>query len=77
MLLLAENAKSVNFLHYIKQSRGDSASCNSFYSNPCSVKSIEYLKLLCISLGSSLVALERDIFKLTESSCRSETMEPK
>ena len=37
------------------------ASCNSFYSNSCSVKSVEYWRLLFISLGSPLVALERDI----------------
>ena len=42
------------------------ASYNSFYSNPCSVKSVEYLKLLFISLGSPLATLEMDIFKLTK-----------
>ena len=43
-------------------------SCNSLYSNPCGVvvKSVEYLKLLFISLGSPLVALESEIFKLTK-----------
>ena len=41
-------------------------SSNSFYSNPCSVKGVEYLKFLFISSGSPLVALERDIFKLTK-----------
>ena len=41
------------------------ASCNSFYSNSCSVKSVDHLKLLFISLGSPLVTPERDIFKLT------------
>ena len=52
-------------------------SYNSFYSKPCSVKSIEYLKLLFISLGSRLAALERDIFQLTESCLMSEKIEPK
>ena len=41
-------------------------SCNKFYSNFYGVKSVEYLKLLLISSGSKLVALERDIFKLTK-----------
>ena len=40
-------------------------SCINFYSNLCDVKSVEYLKLLFISLGSLLVTFERDIFKLT------------
>ena len=40
--------------------------CNSFHLNPCIVKSVEYQKLLFISLGSPLVVLERDIFKLTK-----------
>ena len=31
----------------------------------CGVKSVEHLKLLFILLGSPLVALEMDIFKLT------------
>ena len=44
-------------------------SCDSFYSNPCSVKSIEYLILLFISLDSRLVALE---WELTESCLMSE-----
>ena len=39
---------------------------NSFYSNPCGAKNVEYLKLLFISLGTPLVALEMDIFKLTK-----------
>ena len=52
-------------------------SCNSSHSKPCSVKSIEYLKLLFISLGSSLAALERDIFQLTESCLMSEKIERK
>ena len=52
-------------------------SCNSFYSNPGSVKSIEYLKLLFTSLGSPLAALERDIFHLTESCLMSEKIGPK
>ena len=47
-------------------------SCNSFYSNPCSVKSVEYLKLLFISLGSPLATLEREIFKLTKGCLMSE-----
>ena len=33
-------------------------SCNYFYSDSCSVKSIDYLELLCISLCSLLVALD-------------------
>ena len=52
-------------------------SCNSFYSNPRSVKSIEYLKLLFISISSSLVALEREIFKPTIDCLMSEKIEPK
>ena len=48
------------------------ASCNSFYSNPCSVKNIEYLKFLFISSGSPLVVLERDISKLTKGCLMSE-----
>ena len=48
-----------------------------FYSNPCSIKSVEYLKLLFISLGSPLVALERDIFKLTKGCLMSEKTKPK
>ena len=65
--LLAENPKSVNFFSIIKESRGDRVSCNSFYSNPCSVKSIEYPKLLFISSGILLAALERSILELTKS----------
>ena len=76
-LLLTENPKSVNFFFIVKESRGDQVSCNSVYSKPCSVKSIEYLKLLFISLGSSLAALERDIFQLTERCLMSEKIEPK
>ena len=52
------------------------ASCNRFYSNPCSVESVEYLKFLFISLGSPLVAPERDIFKLTICCLMSEKIEP-
>ena len=53
-------------------------SYNSFYSNPCSVKSIECLKFLFISLGSPLVALEREkIFKLTKNCVMSEKIDPK
>ena len=52
------------------------AGCNSFYSNPYSVESVEYLKLLFISLGSPLVALERDIFKLIKGCVMSEKSEP-
>ena len=37
-----------------------------FYPNPCRVKSGENRKLLFISLGSPLVALEKDAFKLTK-----------
>ena len=39
---------------------------NSFYSNPCSVKSVEYLKFFFISLCSPFATLERDILKLTK-----------
>ena len=54
------------FFHY--QRVQDQASCNSFYPNPCGVKSIEHLKLLFISLGSPLIALEREkIFELTKN----------
>ena len=49
----------------------------SFYSNSFSVKSVEYRKLLFISLGSPLVALERGIFKLTKDCLMSEKIEPK
>ena len=45
------------------------ASCKSFYTNPCCVKRTEYLKFLFISLGSPLVTLERDIFKMTKAVC--------
>ena len=52
-------------------------SCNSFfYSNPCRVKSVEYLKLLFISLGSPLATLERDISKLTKGLLMREKIEP-
>ena len=47
-------------------------SCNSFYSNRCSVKSAEYLKPLFISLGSPLVALKKGIFKLIKGCLTSE-----
>ena len=49
---------------------------NSFYSNSCSVKSAEYLKLIFISLSSPLVALERDIFILTKGCLMSEKIKP-
>ena len=52
-------------------------SCNSFYSNLCSVKSVEYLELLFISFGSPLVTLERNIFKLTKGYLMSKKIEPK
>ena len=42
----------------------------------CSVESVEYLKLLFISLGSPLVELERDIFKLIKGCLMSEKNEP-
>ena len=42
------------------------ANCSNSYSNPCSVISVQCLKLLFISLDSSLVALEKDIFNLTK-----------
>ena len=54
---------------------GGGVSFNSFYSNPRNIKSVEYLKLLFISLGSPLVALERDIFKLTKGCLTSEETE--
>ena len=47
-------------------------SCNSFIHTPCSVKSVEYRKLLFVSLGSPLVALEWDIFKQTKVCFHSE-----
>ena len=76
--LLNKNPKSVTVIFFvIKESRGDRESCNSFYLNPCSVKSIEYLKLLFISLGSPLAAPESDFFQLTESCLMSEKIEPK
>ena len=52
-------------------------SCNSSYSDSCSVKSVEYLKLLSTSSGSQLVTPERDIFKLTKGCLVSEKIEPK
>ena len=52
-------------------------SCNNCYSNPFNVKSVEYLRLIFISLGSPLVALEREIFKLTKGYMMSEKIEPK
>ena len=43
---------------------GDSGvSCNSCHSNPCSVKSIEYLEPLFISLVSPMVPPERGHFQ--------------
>ena len=65
------------FFFVIKESSGDQVSCNSFYSKPSGVKSIEYLKLLFISLDIPLVALERGILELTESYLMSEIIEPK
>ena len=53
------------------------ASCNNFYSNVCSVKSVEYLKLFVILLGSPLLGLKTEIFKLTKGCLTSEKMEPK
>ena len=50
------------------------ASCNSFYSNPCSVKSVEYRKLLFISSGSPLVALETGILRMTKGCLMSEEL---
>ena len=50
-------------------------SFNSFYSNPRNIKSVEYLKLLFISLDSPLVALVRDIFKLTKGCLTSQKIE--
>ena len=50
---------------------------NSFYSKPGSVKIAKYLQLPFISLGSPMVALERDIFRLTESCLMSEKIESK
>ena len=47
------------------------------HSNSCRVKSFEYLKLLFMSLGSPLVALERHIFKLTKGCSVIEKIEPK
>ena len=51
-------------------------SCNSFYLKPRSVKIVEYLKLLFISLGSPLVALEREIFELARCCLMSEKIGP-
>ena len=48
----------------------------NFYSNHCSVKSVEYWKIRFISIGSPLVALEKDAFKLIKG-CLSEKIEPK
>ena len=50
---------------------------SNFCSNPRSVKSVKYLKLLFILLGSILVAAERHIFKLTKGCLISEKIEPK
>ena len=52
-------------------------SCNNFYSSPCRVKSVEYLKFFLISLGTPLVVLEREIFKLTNGCLMSEKIESK
>ena len=51
--------------------------CNSFYSNHCNVKSVEYLKLLFLSLGSPLAALERGIFNVTKGPLMGEKIQPK
>ena len=53
-------------LQWLLRAGETGASCNSFYSSPCSAKSVEYRKFFFISLGSPLVALERDIFKLAK-----------
>ena len=52
---------------------------NSSYSNPGNVKGVEYPKLLLsfVSLGGPLVAIERDIFKMTKRYLMSEKIEPK
>ena len=44
---------------------------------PCSVKSVEYLRFIFISLGSPFVAFEMDILKLTKGCLMSEKIEPK
>ena len=43
----------------------------------CSMKTVEHLKILCISIGNPLVAHEMDIFKLTKGCLMSEKIEPK
>ena len=68
MMHLGDILSTVGGAHYIGWQDysylGESeASCNNFYSNPCSVKNVEYLELLSISLGSPLVAHKMDIFK--------------
>ena len=69
---------SKKFSDFLKIALGESgASFNSFYSNPCSVKSVEYQKHLFISLGSLLVAIEMNIFRLTKGCLMSEKIEPK
>ena len=50
-------------------------SCNSFYLNRCSNKSVEYPKLPFISLGSPV--LNKGILKLTKGYLMSEKIEPK
>ena len=52
-------------------------SFNSFNLIPRIIKNVEYLRLLCISLGSPLVSLERDIFNLTKGCLMSEKLESK
>ena len=50
-------------------------SCNSFYSSLGSVKSVEYLELIFISLGSPLAALEREILRQNKGCLMSEKTE--
>ena len=45
----SKNGGSTKFSTVVERS---GASCNSFYSNLCSVKSVKYRKLLFISQGS-------------------------
>ena len=66
MLLLAKNPKSVNFVSLSNRIR-EIGQVITVFIEPCSIKGIQYLKLLFISLGSPLGALERDIFELTKN----------
>ena len=78
LFLYASNIRHIDtYIDELLEIGESGASCNRFCSNPRgakSAKSVEFLKLLFISLGSPLVAFERDILKLTKGCLMSEKM---